>query len=324
MKTDVAIIGAGPAGLAAAGALGRTRYHVLVLAGAEQQKRWSHPIHGVLACEGMDRNDYLEKSKHQITSLYQTVRMESDIAQTVRAVGNAEAPAFDIEAASGVVYQARRIILATGTIHEVPKEIEGFSSCWPEHIYQCLLCDGLERADGPHGIGILAQPLSEHHVHLALRAKCLNKNVVIYTNGRDTEEKQLEAEKLFSPLLNNGVTLQHSRISRVEALKGDEAPGVRLYLDSGGEDCVDFVVYKTLTRPANIDIATGLGLSTTEMLPYGSFLNRQEPSGGTDVPGVYVCGDAGSLIKGVAPAAAQGLCTADAIWGSLVEEDKCK
>jgi thioredoxin reductase len=324
MKIDVAIIGAGPGGLAAAGALGRTRCHVLVLAGAEQQKRWSHPIHGVLACEGMDRNEYLEKSQQQITSLYKTVRMESDFAETVTAVGTAEAPAFEIEAALGVVHQARRITLATGTIHEVPQDIGGFSSCWPEHIYQCLLYDGLDRADGPHGIGILAQPLSEHHVHLALRAKCFNKNVVIYTNGPDTKEDQLEAEKLFSPLLTNGVTLQHSPISRLKALTGDEAPGIRLYLSYGSEECIAFLVYKMLTRPANVGIATGLGLSTTEVLPYGSFLNRQEPSGGTDVPGVYVCGDAGTLIKGVAPAAAQGLCAADAIWGSLAEEDKSK
>jgi hypothetical protein len=102
--------------------------------------------------------------------------MESDIARTVKAVGIAEAPAFDIEAASGVIYQVRRIILATGANHEAPKDIEGFSSCWPEHIYQCPLCDGLERADEPRGIGILAQPLPEHHVNLVLGTKYFNKN----------------------------------------------------------------------------------------------------------------------------------------------------
>jgi hypothetical protein len=58
MKTDVAVVGAG--------ALGRTRYHVLVLAGAEQQKRWSHPIHGVLACEETDCNEFVKESQQKI------------------------------------------------------------------------------------------------------------------------------------------------------------------------------------------------------------------------------------------------------------------
>ncbi|KAF5580566.1 pyridine nucleotide-disulfide oxidoreductase class-II [Fusarium subglutinans] len=324
MTVDVLILGAGPAGLAAAGALGRTLRRVLILAEDEHPNRGSHPLHGVLACEGMNRVDFITQSQQQITSAYQNVRLESDIAKSVTAIGTPGKPAFEVRTASGVVHQTRRLILATGAVHELPTEIYGFTSCWPDHIYQCLLCDGFERANGPHGVGVLAWPLSEHHVHLALRARCFNTRVVVYTNGCDTDEQQREAEKLFAPLLSQFVTLQQARISRLEPLPVPEGPGVRLHLDSGNTECADFLVYKTLTRPGSADLATQLGLPTAEVPGHGTFITREEPTGSTNVPGVYVCGDAGSPIKGVAPAMAQGVCAADVIWGGLVEEDRYK
>jgi thioredoxin reductase len=272
----------------------------------------------------MDRVDFIAQSQHQITSLYQNVHLEFDIAKSVLAIGTPKKPAFEVKTASGAIHQTRRLILATGASHELPTEIDGFRSCWPHHIYQCLLCDGVERANGSHGVGILAWPLSEHHVHLALRAKCFNARVVVYTNGCDNDERQREAEKLFTPLLSQGVTLQHARISRLEPLPVSEGPGVRLHLDSSNTESVDFLVYKTLTRPASAELATQLGLSIAEVPGHGTFITREEPTGSTNVPGVYVCGDAGSPIKGVAPAMAQGVCVADFIWGSLVEEDKYK
>jgi thioredoxin reductase len=325
MTVDVLILGAGPAGLAAAGALGRTRRSVLIIAGAEHRNRGSHAVHGVLGCEGMNPADFISQSQQQITSMYPTVRLESDTVQRAAVVGTPENPAFEVELASGAVYRGRRLILATGAVDEFPTDVVGFASCWPDHIYQCLLCDGFERADGPFGVGVLARPLSEHHVHLALRARCFNARVVVYTDGCDSDEQRLEAEKLFRTLLapGKGVTVNHARITRLEPLSAAEgSPGVSVHLASGNTERVDFMVYKTLTRPASADLATQLGLPSAEMPGHGSFIARQEPTGSTSVPGVYVCGDAGSPIKGVAPAMAQGVCAADVIWGSLVEEDK--
>ncbi|KAJ5151440.1 Pyridine nucleotide-disulfide oxidoreductase class-II [Penicillium canariense] len=322
MIFDALILGAGPAGLAAASALGRARRHVLVIAGSDYRNRASHAMHGVLACEGMNPIDFLTQSQHQITALYPNIRLESDTVQRAAQIGTPESPAFEVQTATGAVYQGRRLILATGAIDELPNEIAGFETCWPDHIYQCLLCDGFERAERPFGVGVLAKPLSAHYVHLALRARCFNKRVVVYTDGLYTKEQQCETEKLFAPALAQGVTLQHTAISRLEPLPTNKGPGAHIHLEGGKSERVDFLVYKTLTRPASAHLALQLGLQINEIPGHGSVIACKEPTGATSVPGVFVCGDAGSLIKGVAPAMAQGLCVADVVWGGLLEEDK--
>ncbi|KAI5456495.1 hypothetical protein BGZ63DRAFT_409180 [Mariannaea sp. PMI_226] len=291
MTVDVLIIGAGPAGLTAASALGRSRRCVLVIAGAEHRNRGSHAMHGVLTCEGMNPIEFVTQSQQQITSLYPTVRFESDTVKSVAAVGRPERPAFEVKTASSMVYRGRRLILATGAIDELPVSIDGFANCWPDHVYQCLLCDGFERADGPCGVGALARHLSEHHVHRALRARCFNARVVIYVDRCDTDEQRHEAEKMFAPLLAQGVILQYGRINRLEPLSAVQGPGICVHLESGNTERVDFLVYETLTRPASVNLAIQLGLSITEIPSHGSFIAREEPTGKTSVPGVYVCGD---------------------------------
>lgn len=315
--TEVIIIGAGPAGLAAAGALGRGRRSVLVIGGAEHRNRGSHAMHGVLGNEGTDPAEFLALSRQQILSRYPTVRMSSDTVLRAAAVGTSESPAFEVETASGAVYHGRRLILASGAVDELP-DIPGFADCWPQHIYQCLICDGLERADGPLGVGVLARPFSQHHIHLALRARCFNSRVIVYTDGHDIDQ----AEEAFAPLLAQepGITLQHAPIARLESQQSD----VHVHLQSGATERVDFLIYKTLTHPASADLVAQLRLARTDIPGHGSFIEREEPTGATSVPGVYVCGDAGTPVKGVAPAMAQGVCAADVIWGSLVEEDKYK
>ncbi|KAJ5157925.1 Pyridine nucleotide-disulfide oxidoreductase class-II [Penicillium canariense] len=301
MIVDALILGAGPAGLAAASALGRARRHVLIIADSEYRNRASHAMHGVLACEGMNPIDFLTRSQQQLTALYPSIRLESDTVQRAARIGTPESPAFEIETATGAVYQGRRLILATGAIDELPTEIAGFATCWPDHL----------------------PPLSTYHVHLALRARCFNDRVIVYTDGLlYTEVQRCEAEKLFAPALAQGVTLQHTPISRLEPLPVEKGPGVHVYLEGGKSERVDFLVYKTLTRPASAHLATQLGLQISEIPGQGSVIACKEPTGATSVPGLFVCGDAGSPIKGVAPAMAQGLCVADVVWGGLLEEDK--
>ncbi|KAJ5499240.1 Pyridine nucleotide-disulfide oxidoreductase class-II [Penicillium expansum] len=321
MIVDALILGAGPAGLAAASALGRARRHVLIIAGPDYRNRASPAMHGVLACEGMNPIEFLTRSQHQITALYPTVRLESDtVVQRAAQIGTQEKPVFEVQTATGAVYQGRRLILATGAIDELPNEIAGFATCWPDHIYQCLLCDGFERAEGPFGVGVLAKPLSAHYVHLALRARCFNDRVVVYTDSLYTKEQQDEAAKLFAPALAQGVTLKHTPISRLEP--NNKGLGVDIYLEGGQLEHVDFLVYKTLTRPASTDLALQLGLQVNEIPGQGSVIACKEPTGATSVPGLFVCGDAGSLIKEWPRLWHRAFVLQTWFGGGLLEEDK--
>jgi thioredoxin reductase len=87
------------------------------------------------------------------------------------------------------ILTARKIVLGTGLRDILPKT-PGIEEYWGKGIYWCPWCDGHEHADQP--LGLLA-PLEEV-ADMVREILTLNKDIVAFVNGTDTETNRVLAE----------------------------------------------------------------------------------------------------------------------------------
>jgi thioredoxin reductase len=112
---DVAVIGAGPAGLAVALVLGRAaRPSPLVDAGPGRNQP-ATAVHGYLGHDGTSPTELRRVARREI-STYPTTTVVED---RVTAISGADG-SFVVELANGPAYQTRRVVLATGVADDLP------------------------------------------------------------------------------------------------------------------------------------------------------------------------------------------------------------
>ena len=150
---DVLIIGGGYAGIAAAMPLARARRDVLVLDVARQRNRFAAASHGFLGQDGIEPGVIAARGKGELLA-YPTVGWRGEEAISARRAGDA----FAVTTATGEVH-ARRLILATGVLDELPP-IPGIRERWGRTVFHCPYCHGYELDRGK--LAVLAT--SEHSI----------------------------------------------------------------------------------------------------------------------------------------------------------------
>src|SRR6266542_2935942 len=103
---DVVIVGGGPAGLSAA---------LLLCDSGQPRNAGVHAMHGFLSRDGMDPAALRQAGRDQLRP-YPTVQVR---ATQVRAVTR-DADQFTVTLGDGTTEQARRLLLATGVVDELP------------------------------------------------------------------------------------------------------------------------------------------------------------------------------------------------------------
>ena len=137
MPYDVVIAGGGPAGLAAALLLGRARKRVLLCDAGTPRNAAAVHVHGFVTRDGITPAEFRRIGRQQLEA-YPDVEAREVRVEEIRG----ERGAFDVRLTTGRV-QARRILLCTGMIDELP-EIDGFRALWGTSIFQCPYCHGWE------------------------------------------------------------------------------------------------------------------------------------------------------------------------------------
>ena len=269
---DVVVVGGSWAGLAAALQLGRARRRVLVIDGGSPRNRFAHESHGFLGQDGRTPAEIGATFRAQVAA-YPTVELRSGEAVDARREDDGT---FTVSLRSGDSARARRLILATGVVDELPA-LPGLSERWGRTALHCPYCHGYEVKDAR--LGLLA--VGERSLHLALLLPDWSADVTLFTNGAVTPDAaQLAA------LAARGVRVEAREVAELVG----EAPaleGVRLA--DGDLVGLDALFTASRTRLAS-SLAQQLGCQIEDGLA-GPFV-RTDDHRETTVPGVYCAGDA--------------------------------
>ncbi|KAJ3042196.1 hypothetical protein HK097_002097 [Rhizophlyctis rosea] len=308
---DVLIIGGGPAGLANATALARQlRTNAVFDSGVYRNARATN-MHNYLGFDHVPPAEFRAKARADLKARYNTTtfidREVLSISKFPISTPEKEVTIFKAVDSASETHYGRAVVLATGVTDLYP-DIEGFDDCWGRGIFHCLFCHGFEER-GSKSAGVLLGgfltkgPMALHFAHMAGQ---LAAGVTIYTNGDETLGGEVEAL-----LKGHG----HFKVDKRKIVKLEMANGagegagdvhkagseIILHFADGTSAKEGFLAHSTRTK-ANGPFAEQLGLELTETGDYKTANFFSE----SNVPGVFVVGDCGQMVKAVATATSSG------------------
>lgn len=294
---DVIIVGAGPAGMSAALVLARACRTVLVFDNGQPRNAATRHMHGFLTREGIAPADFRRIVREQIAP-YDTVRIEqAEVAEARCRDGGG----FDVVLADGRTFSSRKLLLATGVADNVP-DVPGLRDFYGKSIFHCPFCDGWELRGRP--LAVYGRGRRGHGLSLELLG--WSKHIVLCTDGPDDLDMEHRDR-----LARNGIRIREERVVRLEGRDGQIE---RVVLDSGDPVVCDGLFFTTGQHQAS-QLARAIGCKFNEK---GTVHTGRHES--TDVPGLFVAGDASRDVQWVVIAAAEGAEAAFAMTQDLIHE----
>ncbi|MPY83763.1 MAG: thioredoxin reductase [Actinophytocola sp.] len=217
-----------------------------------------------------------------------------------------EGAGFAVTLADGRTVRARRLLVTTGLVDELP-DIPGLRDRWGRDVLHCPYCHGWEVRD--QAIGVLANgPMS---VHQALLFRQLSDDVTFFCHTRPPSGDELEQ------LTARGISVVDDEVASVESAE-DRLAGVRLR-DGTMVRRDALVVAPRMTARAGFLAALGLRpaehpAGVGEHIPV-------DAAGRTGLPGVWAAGNVTDPSAQVGAAAAAGAMAAAQINADLVAEE---
>jgi thioredoxin reductase len=301
LRVDVCVIGGGPAGLSAALVLARSRRSVLIVDAGEPRNAPAAAMHAFLGRDGTAPGELLAAGRAEVTGYGGEVAADHvvDVERTT--------DGFRVERAAGGTVLARRLVVTTGLVDELP-DVPGVAGRWGRDVVHCPYCHGWEVRD--RAIGVLnTSPMSLHQLHLFRQ---LSDRVVLLAHDGPAPVADEVAQ-----LAARDVEVLTGRVAALE-VEGDTLAGVRL--DDGRRVPLEVLVV-TPRFVARSALLGRLGLEPVE-LPSGIGLHiPADPTGATNVPGVWVAGNVTDPSAQVITAAAQGNRVGAVVNADLVTED---
>jgi thioredoxin reductase len=294
---DVAIVGAGPAGLSAALVLARCCRAVFICDAGTPRSAGTRTMHAFLTRDGISPDEFRRIAREEVEG-YANVVFRAVRAVDARCLEHG----FEVELADGRGIQARKLLIATGLTDEVPP-ILGIEDFYGTSVFHCPYCDGFELRGTP----LAAYGRGKAGLELARALTGWSSDVTLFSDGRAALDADARER-----LARNGVDLVEARVAR---LAGRDGQLEAVVLADGQERKVRGLFFAAPTRPQSL-LALRVGCPLTKR--GGVHAGRYEASG---VPGVFV---AGSIIKDVQlsiVAAAEGARAAFGIHRSLVREE---
>lgn len=296
LDADVIVVGAGPAGLSAALVLGRCRRRVLVLDTNRPRNAASRSLHAFLTRDGIHPRELRRIGRRQLAQ-YESVRLLNKEAIRARC----RRRGFEVTVAGGQTLRARKLLIATGVVDDLPP-IDGIEGLYGRSVFHCPYCDGWESRD--RAIAVYSR--SANGVGLAIQLQVWSSDVVLCTDGA-----RLAAQHV-ARLERRGIAWHRQRIARLSGAKGQLE---RIVFDDGRTLDREVLFFSMGQRQAS-NLAAQLGCSFTRK---GAVRTGEYEV--SDIPGVYVAGDASRLVQLAIVAAAEGAQAAFAINTDLTRED---
>jgi len=290
---DVIIVGGGPAGLSAATILGRARRRVVVFDDGNYRNEASRGIHGFLSRDGIHPAELRRIAREQLARY--------DVEYLGNHVTSAHpiSEGFVVILDDGSELRCRKLLLATGVRDHLP-EIEGARRFYGAGVYHCPYCDGWEVRDRP------LAALGPKCAGLAVSLKTWSDDVVLCTGG-PTRLKAGDAARLD----RLGIRVHQQPILRL-----DGADALELIAFADGTTIPCRGLFFDSTQSQTCDLAESLGCAFNNK---GTV--RTGKLEGTNVPGLFVAGDASRDVQLAVVAAAEGAKAAIAINTELQVEN---
>lgn len=292
---DVAVIGGGAAGSSAALTLARARRSVTMIDAGAPRNAPAEGVHGFLTRDGISPTELVAIGHSEVE--FYGGRIVRAAAVAARRVGTV----FEIDLSDGTTLSARRLVVATGSVDELP-DIPGLREGWGRSVIHCPYCHGWEVRDQP--IGVIGS--STFAVHQTLMFRQWSGDVTLFLHTAP-EPSPDELEQLAA----RGIRLVRGTVDSVE--KANVTIGAETYA------CEALVVAPN--GHARSDLLSGLGLQPA---PHPMGMGEQIESdvvGLTSVPGVWVAGNVTELSATVVVSAAAGVMAGAAANADLIMED---
>ncbi|MFK3981750.1 NAD(P)/FAD-dependent oxidoreductase [Micromonospora sp. NPDC050397] len=297
---DVAVIGGGAAGLTAAVVLGRARRSAIVIDAGSPRNAPAAGVHGFLTRDGISPTELVEIGRKEAERYGSQLRRGE--ARSARRTEDG----FEVTLADGSLVVARRLLVSTGLVDELP-DLPGIRERWGRDVLHCPYCHGWEVRD--QAIGILGT--GERSVHQALMFRQWTSDLVLFTHTAPqlTEE---QAEELAA----RNIRIVTGKVDSLD-ITDDRLSGVRM-VDGTVVPRQAVVVAPRMVAASGV--LASLGIRTNEH-PFGGEFVPADPTGSTEMPGVWVAGNVTDLGAQVVMAAAAAVSAAAAINADLINEE---
>ena len=262
-RTDVAIIGGGPAGLQAALTLGRIHRDAVLFDDGTYRNAQAAQMHNVVAHDGAPPSGFRAVARRQLAA-YDTITVRDvRVTDVLEADGG-----FRLVLADDSVLTAEALVLATGVRDELPA-IDGLDELWGDLAAHCPFCHGHEFSG--QRIAILG---AEAAPHLSALLGPIASELLVMTHG----------ENLPDPW-SGPAAVRGEKVLGLDRWDG----GVRVRFTEGDDEQVA-AVFVAAAFHQSAPFAERLGL---ELNPSGCV--RIDELGRSSLPGVFCAGDMAHL-----------------------------
>ncbi|MFG3381408.1 NAD(P)/FAD-dependent oxidoreductase [Streptomyces sp. NPDC047999] len=304
-RVEVLVVGGGAAGLSGALVLARARRSVLVVDAGEPRNAPAGHVQGFLTRDGVPPGELLAAARAEVAEYGVRLR-------TAEALGAERRPGggFRVALADGTAVEAERLLVATGLTDELPP-VPGLAARWGRDVLHCPYCHGWEVRGARLGV-LSGGPLA---VQQALLWRQWSAEVTLFLH-----EGPEPGEEEYEQLAARSVTVVDGAVTGL-VTEGDGLTGVRL---ASGRVIPCGALAVSPRMSARTGFLSGLGLRATDLAVKGHVVGSRiaaDASGATDVPGVWVAGNAAEPTAQVLAAAAAGAKAAMAVNADLVAED---
>ncbi len=280
---DALVVGAGPAGLAAATWLARYRRDVLVVDSGEYRAAQVVHSHGYLGRDPQRPLDLLARGRADLLSYATAHYRPGQVTSVSGCTGD-----FRAELDDGSAVRALRLVLACGVRDAFP-DLPGFAVHYGASVFHCPSCDGYDARDHD----VVAYGWSEHLAGFAVTLLDWARSVTVVTGGR-----RFTGDGACHALLRrHDVELVEEDVVELVGERGD-LRSVRL---AGGRELRASRLFFSVAHEPRTQLARMLGCAIDED---GYVVIDRD--GRTSVPGVFSAGDVVPGLQLVQVAAGEG------------------
>ena len=292
---DVIVVGGGPAGLSAALMLGRCRRNVLLCDLGQPRNKRSRALHGYLTRDGIPPTKLNALGRAELETYGIEVR-QAGVTAVKRVKGH-----FRVSLGRDGVERSRFVLLATGVVDDLAA-IRGLDDCYGRSVFHCPYCDGWEWRDRR----LVAFGRGTKSAALALSLKTWSRDVVVCTHGTPIDSVMRDRLK------RNGIDIRSDRVARL-GHRGGLLQSITF--ERGDALPCDALFFTSNQHPQSpLAVSLGCQLNKKGVVSTGLLCD-------TNVPGVFVAGDASRDAQFAVVAAAEGVKAAVAINQTLQREE---